>query len=83
MRLLYFASVREAIGFDEEERDLPGGIDTPARLLDWLIMQDEKYAGAFANRSKLRCAIEQRMARLDDPLGNAQEIAFFPPVTGG
>ena len=83
MRLLYFAGVREAIGVGEEEREVPDGLATPGALVDWLSGQEDRYAAAFADRTRLRCAIDQRMAKLDEALGDAREIAFFPPVTGG
>lgn len=81
--LLYFASVREAIGVGDEVRDLPEAISTPKALMRWLAAQGEGYALAFAAPGKLRCAVDQVMASIDAPLGDAQEIAFFPPVTGG
>ena len=82
-RLLYFASVREAIGLDAEEIALPDGLDTPRALARWLVERGDGYATAFAHLEKLRCAVDQTMTPLDAPLGHASEIAFFPPVTGG
>ena len=81
--LLYFASVREAIGMGEEIRELPETVSTPRELLAWLASLGEGYARAFATPQKLRCAIDQVMTALDSPLGAAEEVAFFPPVTGG
>lgn len=81
--LLYFASVREAVGMDAEERELPASLSTPHAVADWLTGLGANYAQAFADRIRLRCAIDQVMAPLDAPLGTPREIAFFPPVTGG
>jgi molybdopterin synthase sulfur carrier subunit len=81
--LLYFASVREAIGTGEEVRDLPDAVSTPRSLMAWLATLGEGYALAFSRPEKLRCAIDQAMAAPDALLGEAKEIAFFPPVTGG
>lgn len=81
--LLYFASVREAINADEEAFDLPEGVATPRAVMHWLSGLDEGHALAFAAPDKLRCAVDQVMTTLDAPLGNATELAFFPPVTGG
>lgn len=81
--LLYFASVREMLGRDTEERELPDSVKTVRDLMDWLVTQDGHYASAFAAPDKLRCAIDQVMAPFDASLVGAQEIAFFPPVTGG
>lgn len=83
MKLVYFASVRESIGCDGEERDLPGHVESIADALDWLVAQDERYAVAFANRAKLRFALDQQMAKPDAALAGGKELAIFPPVTGG
>ena len=81
--LLYFARTREALGVDEERRDVPEGLKTVRDLMAWLAARDGRYAEAFAAPEKLRCAIDQVMASFDAPLDGAREIAFFPPVTGG
>lgn len=81
--LLYFASVREAIGVGEEMRDLPDSVSTPQALMHWLAGMGSGYEQAFAIPEKIRCAVDQTMVSLDASLGNAKEIAFFPPVTGG
>ena len=81
--LLYFARVREAVGLDEEQRDLPERLVTVRDLMSWLAGLDARYGQAFAAPEKLRCAVDQVMAAFDAPLGGAKEIAFFPPVTGG
>ena len=82
MRLVYFARVREGVGIDGEDRIAAPG-QTIAGLLDQLSSENARYADAFANRSKLRFALDQHMVRADAMLGHAQELAIFPPVTGG
>lgn len=81
--LLYFASVREAVGLDAEEREVPDSLSTPHAVADWLAGLGANYTQAFADRSRLRCALDQQMVALDAALGSPSEIAFFPPVTGG
>jgi sulfur-carrier protein len=81
--ILYFASVREAVGQDSEARDISADITTPRALISWLAVQGPGHAAAFADLTRLRVAIDQQLADLDAPLGDAREIAFFPPVTGG
>lgn len=81
--MLYFASVREAIGLDGERIDPAAAIVTVADLVDWLAARDGAHAAAFADRSRLRAALDQRLVPLDAPLGRARELALFPPVTGG
>ena len=82
MRLVYFAKVREAVGRDSEER-APAGDLSIAQLLDQLCSEGENYAAAFAERAKLRFALDQQMVPASVTLGEARELAIFPPVTGG
>lgn len=80
---VYFAWVREAIGCDGERLDPPADAVTVDMLLDWLSMQSDGHRRAFADRSRIRAAIDQTFAPLSASIAGAQEIAFFPPVTGG
>ncbi len=81
--LLYFAWVRERIGAGEETVTPPHDVTTIAGLVDWLAMSSAGHAAAFADRGRLRAAIDQDFVPLDTPIGQAREIALFPPVTGG
>lgn len=83
MQVLYFSRVREAIGKDEETISPPSEIDTVGKLMNWLSEQDEGYAQAFANRAGLRAAVNQNFASMDQVISANDEIAIFPPVTGG
>lgn len=81
--ILYFAWVRELTGVGEEQVDVPDFVTTVGELVDWLGSRSEGHAAAFAERSKLRVAVDQNMATFDARIAGAREIAFFPPVTGG
>lgn len=81
--LLYFAWVREAVGKDGETVELPEQVTTVAGLVDWLAARGGGYAEAFADRARLRAAVDQVFADPDTPISGAREIALFPPVTGG
>lgn len=81
--MLYFARMREAIGTAAERVEPPGEIVTLAQLVDWFAARGEGYAAAFADRARLRAAIDGEMAGLDASIADAREIALFPPVTGG
>lgn len=81
--LLYFAWVREAIGTGGERVDPPEAVRTVGDLIGWLSQRSDGHAAAFADRARLRAAIDQRFVALDAPLGSAREVAIFPPVTGG
>ncbi len=81
--ILYFASLRESIGREGETRNLPENVMTPRALVAHLAASGAHYAAAFADLARVRVAVDQQLADLDAPLGEASEIAFFPPVTGG
>ncbi|HVI98838.1 MAG TPA: molybdopterin converting factor subunit 1 [Sphingomonas sp.] len=83
MDLLYFAWVRDAVGTGHERIALPENVATVADLLDWLAARDDRHAAAFADRDRLRAAVDQRFAGLDARIAGAREVAIFPPVTGG
>ncbi|HEV7234113.1 MAG TPA: molybdopterin converting factor subunit 1 [Sphingorhabdus sp.] len=83
MKLVYFARVREAVGIDAEERELPANVQTVGDCIVWLTSRDQNYAAAFADPSRLRFALDQQMVSEDTLLEGASELAIFPPVTGG
>ncbi len=83
MRLVYFAAVREAIGVASEACDLPTHVRTIDDMIDWLAGQSPGHALAFQDKARLRFALDQAMVPLDATLGEAHELAIFPPVTGG
>ena len=56
---------------------------TVADLIDWLARDSAVHADAFVDRARLRAAVDQVFVPLDALLGNAREVAIFPPVTGG
>lgn len=83
MKILYFAWMRQRIGSSAETIDLPGDVNTVNDLVDWLVGRGENYGQAFTKREVIRAAVNQEYVRFDHPVGNDDEIAFFPPVTGG
>lgn len=83
VKVLYFARLREAIGRDREELELPSGVANVAALRDWLIARGEPWASAFGEIRRIRAAVDQTMATDDAALREGSEVAFFPPVTGG
>lgn len=83
IELLYFAWVREAIGCDGESVNPPPHVETVNALVDWLAGRGEGYAEAFADRSRLRVAVDQELSNFDASLTGVREVALFPPVTGG
>ncbi len=81
--LRYFASLREALGRDGEDLELPETVTTAGALRGHLRLRGEPWADALAETRTLRVAIDQAMASPDTPLHDGAEVAFFPPVTGG
>lgn len=81
--LLYFASLRESIGVSREQVALPSGNTTIAALVDQLRARDARWTEAFAPGRQWRVAVNQQMASAATPVRPGDEIAFFPPVTGG
>ena len=83
MKVMYFAWVRQRTGMGEEVIEVPADVTTVADLAAHLAARDEGYAAAFSDMRVIRAALDQEHVALDHPLGDAREIAFFPPVTGG
>ena len=81
--LLYFASLRESLGCSREQVSLPAGVSTVSLLIDELRGRGERWAQALAAGKQWRVAVNQEMASLATPLKPGDEVAFFPPVTGG
>jgi sulfur-carrier protein len=83
LTVLYFAWLRERVGTGEESLAPPAGIGTVRELMAWLAERSPRHAAAFENRRAIRCAVNQDFADLDAPVRPGDEVAFFPPVTGG
>ncbi|SNY91512.1 molybdopterin synthase sulfur carrier subunit [Cohaesibacter sp. ES.047] len=83
MKLVYFAWIRERIGKEEETITLPDSVTKVRDLLVWQRQRGEEYEAAFEDLETVRVALDQFHAEPDDEIGQAEEIAFFPPMTGG
>jgi molybdopterin synthase sulfur carrier subunit len=83
MKLLYFAWVRQMIGVGEETFELPDDVCTVGALAQKLRARGGGYASAFAEFGRLRAAVNQEHVSFDAPVAAEDEVAFFPPVTGG
>ncbi|KAA5613130.1 molybdopterin converting factor subunit 1 [Rhodovastum atsumiense] len=83
MRLLYFAWLRERVGTSEEELPLPPDVATVTDLIAWLRGRSSGHEAAFAAARSIRCAVNQDFADPGTPVAAGDEVAFFPPVTGG
>ena len=83
LTILYFAWLRERVGASEEQVPLPAGVTTVGDLIAWLSDRGAGHASAFANRRTVRCAVNQEFAEPATRISPGDEVAFFPPVTGG
>ena len=81
--VLYFASLRERLGCAREQVPLPAATATVGQVVETLRARDGRWSDAFAPEGAWRFAVNQQIADLATPLKPGDEVAFFPPVTGG
>lgn len=81
--ILYFAWLRERVGVVEESLSLPTSVTTVGDLVVYLSNLDQRHAAAFKDRETVRCAVNQEFADAGTVVRPGDEVAFFPPVTGG
>jgi molybdopterin synthase sulfur carrier subunit len=82
IKILYFANLREKLGSSGESLELPAGVDSVGDVLITLAARGGEWA-SLATVKNLKSAVNQEMARADSPVKDGDEVAFFPPVTGG
>lgn len=83
MKIVYFAWLREKAGISEEDVSPPATVKDVQGLIEWLRARDAGHAEALADLSVVRVAVNQEYVQLDHPVDSGDEIAMFPPVTGG
>jgi molybdopterin synthase sulfur carrier subunit len=83
MKVLYFAWLRSKIGVAQEEVAPPAEVRDVGALVDWLKARSPKHAEALANTTVVKVAVNQEYVPYDHPLSPNDEVALFPPVTGG
>lgn len=81
--LLYFARLRETFGLPSEQANLPADVADVASLTEWLRQRGGAWQEELAQGRPVRVAVNQDMATPDTVVRDGDEIAFFPPVTGG
>ena len=83
LTILYFAWLRERTGVAREDVILPDGVRTVSALLDHLSQRSAGHEAALQNRKTIRTAVNQEFSDISAAVHPGDEVAFFPPVTGG
>ena len=83
MKVLYFAWLRTKTGLAEEAVSPPADVLTVGALIEWLKSRGPGHAAALADLNVVRFAVNQEYATLDAAVAADDEVALFPPVTGG
>ncbi|WP_043745287.1 molybdopterin converting factor subunit 1 [Paramagnetospirillum magneticum] len=83
MKVLYFAWLKAKTGVGEEDVAPPAEVATVGQLVAFLKTRSPGHAAAFEVMSTVRVAVNQDYGNLDTPVKAGDEVAFFPPVTGG
>jgi molybdopterin synthase sulfur carrier subunit len=81
--VIYFARLREALGTASEQLALPGDVRDLTGLRNLLIARGGAWATELAGSKPVRAAVNKDMAQGDTRIADGDEVAFFPPVTGG
>lgn len=82
LTLVYFASIREQLGVDSEQFELPDDVTQVDQLLRLLLARGDAWQRTLS-AANLLVAVNQEMSALDAAIADGDEVAFFPPVTGG
>lgn len=83
MKILWFAWFRSRVGVGEENVTLPPDVKDVAGLVEWLKRRSPGHAAALKDSSVVRVAVNQEYVKFDRRLEDSDEVALFPPVTGG
>ena len=83
MRILYFANFREKMGLSEEIIILPSNVSNVRLLVEWLSARNETSSTLFTDHELIRVAVNQEIVEFDTEIKSDDEVAFFPPMTGG
>ena len=81
--VLYFARLREALGRSSEQIALPAAVRDVEGLRALLVARGGEWEQELAPGKPVRAAVNQSLAMGDVPVSDGDEVAFFPPVTGG
>lgn len=83
IKVLYFARLKESLNYSTEDMDLPAEVKNVAQLKMHLAKRGEAWANLFNGKQSIRAAINHALVDNDAAIKDGDEVAFFPPVTGG
>lgn len=83
IKLVYLARLHEVLGKSSEDVDLPSEVRDVEGLIEWLRKRGERWERELSSASRIRIAVDHKMAEANTPICDGAEVAFFPPVTGG
>ena len=83
IKVLYFARIKEAVNYSTEDIDLPVDVSTVMALKNYLALRGETWANLFNSKQVVRAAINHTLVDDLATINAGDEVAFFPPVTGG
>jgi molybdopterin synthase sulfur carrier subunit len=83
VKLIFFARLREDLGTTGESLELPADVKTVDDLRAHLAARGGAWAQALAAHRAVRVAVNHDVAQPATPVNAGDEVAFFPPVTGG
>lgn len=88
LNIQYFASIRESLNRNEEQLELPADVHSVQTLIDYLVSANPHFEAVFKGSNenkggKVLVAVNQTIVDRNHPLGQNDEVAFFPPMTGG
>lgn len=83
IKILYFARIKEAVNYSTEEIELPSNVSTVTALKNYLSQRGENWENLFNGKQIVRAAINHQLVDDMATIQAGDEVAFFPPVTGG
>ena len=83
MKVLYFSWIKDKVGTNFEEIEITSEVKTISQLIIFLTKKSDNYKEAFSDLDSIKYSINMQTANIDAKVKNDDEIAFFPPMTGG